>query len=1163
MSNMSECEPTTDKKNTFSLQGGEQKGMKKIVSLALSTAMALSMFASVSSAATMTTQQKYDALVAQGIFEGYPDGSANLNKEMTRAEFAKVIALLTGLDTSATGTTTYQDKNYANAWYKPFVEAVTKAGYMQGTTTGAKKLFNPNGKVTVQEMAATLVRAADLDIPTTGINNSASAWAKGEVQAAINAGLVPNTANFMAAGTRGLLVDTAYTYQTAIVKPAVTSYEVTDNGATVVFTLANGEKVTVKPTTALKPNVATTVTFTYDGKEYSESVTWTVTSATAATAAAATNLKEVEVTFNGDVNAATAEDASKYTITSLGSTAIKSAKLLENGNTVRLTLRDGQTFQNQEDYTVTVTGVTAGTTTLPTASLSFRPLDNVLPTVTAVTGLGTKAVKVTFSEPVRTVNANNFRVNDAAFVGSVTLSEDSREAILRPFTAFPVGTHTLTSSLVEDFNGLKSLSGSNQFTVAVDTTPPTVTDISATLERAVVTFSEEIDPTTVATSDFYWLNGTTKNYPSEVNWLAGNKYELIFTGTSVLPAYTTNLFVDSVNDYTGNANTVKQYPVTATVDQTRPTVTDVTFNKTTTSTATAGTVTVRFDRNVTFTTSNFTVTDAAGNSEAVASVSGSGTRTAVLTFATALPADSYSLAISGVRDTTVLTNAIEPVTKPFSVGDTTAPTVLSDAIANVDNRTITLAFSEAMDPAKLQSTSNYLILYKGTQMRLPSNSQVRVANNYKSVVITLPSTINDAPTVVTDVTKITPLDLTDVAGNTLSGIGQAIDVVVGTKAEIESAQLTAPNKVVVTFDQAIESARAADFQLSTGAVQSVSIDGQKVTLTTTGVTGTTPNGLKVNVINADNQIRTVAGNGVTPTAATNVTDAVAPTVSATGNLSFNNNVILLPFSEALDTDNVGAWAGDLVVTDRTTGNTVPTTSYATTYDADAQAIRITLNGTVNSLYSVKVRAGNTTITDVAGNKAAESSTYTTVSRVPVAAPTVSIGATTPTDNSFNNTGDVTVTGEATSGATVTVTATANGATAPAKTQTVTAANGVFTTTLTDLADEEYVISAVASNVGGTSTPDNVTVTVDTANPAVATNLAASSTTDTVAGTAEVNAQIIVRNQNGTEVGTLASVPAGGNFTVNVAGGITAGESYLVVVRDRAGNSSNPAAVIAQ
>src|SRR5690349_9499574 len=90
--------PFKENSNVMNVQGGEKKVMKKILTVALSTAMAFSMFASVAFGDTaVTPQQKFDALAAKGIFNGYPDGSAHLEKEMTRAEFAKVITKLLGL----------------------------------------------------------------------------------------------------------------------------------------------------------------------------------------------------------------------------------------------------------------------------------------------------------------------------------------------------------------------------------------------------------------------------------------------------------------------------------------------------------------------------------------------------------------------------------------------------------------------------------------------------------------------------------------------------------------------------------------------------------------------------------------------------------------------------------------------------------------------------------------------------------------------------------------------------------------------------------------------------------------------------------------------------------------------------------------------------------
>ncbi|WP_170314967.1 S-layer homology domain-containing protein [Saccharibacillus brassicae] len=659
--------------------------MKKIVSLALSTAMALSMFASVTSAATLTTQEKYNALVTQGIFAGYPDGNAYLDKDMTRAEFAKVVALLTGLETSTTGTNSYQDQNYANAWYKPFVEAVTKAGYMQGTTTGTKKLFNPNGKVTVQEMAATLVRAAKLEVPTTGINNSASAWAKGEVQAAINAGLISGTSNFTAAATRGLLVDTAYSYQTAVVKPAVTSYEVTDNGATVVFTLANGEKVTVKPTTALKPNVATTVTFTYDGKDYSESVTWKVTDATKVDSAAASNLKQVTVMFDGQVDKVSAENVNNYSIPDV---TIESAMLSADNRSVTLLLADtaNNMLTNNRQTSVKVSNVKQNTgATVISGTVNFTPSDVAVPTITEVNALGTGAVEVMFSEPVvaSSITVAGINIDGRAVAANFNYDYDRNSVVIE--TPLTVGEHTISLSGVRDYSGLVMAPVQRTFTVVADTTAPTIASTTSNdLREVTVTFSEPVRSIASARAN----NVST---PANVE-LSGRTAKLTFSSNLSFSANTITL--TGVTDYSGNAAQTLTATVTPTLDLTAPTVlgtsvgtangnyyVDVQFSKAVNVAGTEAGSALNRNNYTLRSTSGAVVTSAGLTSEGhpvvAPATQGTNNRTVRITLGptTALTATSYTLEVAGVRDVTTAQNILTPYSAQINLTQAAAATL--------------------------------------------------------------------------------------------------------------------------------------------------------------------------------------------------------------------------------------------------------------------------------------------------------------------------------------------------------------------------------------------------------------------------------------------------------------------------------------------------------
>lgn len=283
--------------------------MKKILSVALSTAMAFSMFASVAfgETAKATPQQAFDALAAKGILNGYPDGQAHLEKDLTRAEFAKIVTKLFGL-TEVSGKLSYKDKGYtATNWAVPYIEAVTAANLMQGKDT-VKGLFDYNGKVTVEEVAAVLFRALKLEQPTT-TDNSASVWAKGYAQAVINAGLVAQTTNFKANATRSLVVETAYAVDQLSVKPTLTVASAEAVSPTkVVVTFSDKTTANVELTTALVAGVETTINFKHLEKDYTAKVTLQAPKVVSVTAP---NAKQLVVKFNRAVDTDTVVEDGK------------------------------------------------------------------------------------------------------------------------------------------------------------------------------------------------------------------------------------------------------------------------------------------------------------------------------------------------------------------------------------------------------------------------------------------------------------------------------------------------------------------------------------------------------------------------------------------------------------------------------------------------------------------------------------------------------------------------------------------------------------------------------------------------------------------------------------------------------------------------------------
>ncbi|MFD2615539.1 S-layer homology domain-containing protein [Paenibacillus gansuensis] len=190
--------------NLHVYRGGEKKVMKKIVSVALSTAMAFSMFASVVSGAELTTTDKFNALKEKGILSGIDAaGNPGLNNSLTRAELAKILVSLTGLE-PVSGASSFKDVK--SGWAVSYINAANKAGLMAGTSATT---FAPAGKVTVEQVARVLVVALKIEHPASPDTN-ASPWAKEYVAAAVKAGLIDASANPKGLALRSLIIDATY-----------------------------------------------------------------------------------------------------------------------------------------------------------------------------------------------------------------------------------------------------------------------------------------------------------------------------------------------------------------------------------------------------------------------------------------------------------------------------------------------------------------------------------------------------------------------------------------------------------------------------------------------------------------------------------------------------------------------------------------------------------------------------------------------------------------------------------------------------------------------------------------------------------------------------------------------------------------------------------------
>jgi len=1011
-------------------QGGEKKVMKKILSVALSTAMAFSMFASVAfgADAKLTPEQQFNALKEAGIVSGFPDGLSHLERTLTRAELAKII--VNSLSLEPVDATSYNDKNYANHWGRPYIEAATQAGILNGKDA-VKKLFDPNGAVTVQELAKVLVTALKLEVPADA-NNTASEWAKGYVAAAVNAGYLADGINYQAQATRSQAVVAAYAIYEAAQVPTVKSYNVVDS-KNVEFTLSNGEVVKVTLEKELVPNTATEVTFkTADGKEIKTSVTWVVTDATKVESVSADNLKEVVVKFDGEVDKATAELVENYKISS--DRTVKTAELNDAKNQVTLTLEDGKELKNQQKYTLTVTGVKAGSKTIEAKEVVFAPVDNKLPEVVSVTSLGTKAVKVEFSEPIKTALTGAFQLDGKAFYGQPKIN--NRVVVLKAFdsSTLTVGEHTLSVSDVQDYNDFKSLKSEHKFTVVEDTTPPTIAEATATLEKLTVTFSEDVDPDTVDKDKVYWKSGDTKVTASDKKQIAGNKYEFYFYGTGkALPSYETAIYVEGVKDYSGNEIKETSKLIKAEVDYERPYVVSVKVDESSNQE-----FVVTFNKNIKDKDwkDNVKVVDKDGKVQFIESArikSSSEANKLVVKLFNKLPEGTNKLTLQGIKDATVLENTMLDYTTELKVGDKTGPKVASAAfnITN-DTRRVIIVFDEKIDTETLVNPANYILLFGSgpnyNQIAIPSSATLTPIQDSKAVIIDLPEEVAslklyDNVNAVANLKGIKVIGIKDAAGNYYQGFSEDVIASNYTKASVEDydtnkagvqqAALTGTKQIKVKLNQAVSAASVGNVTVASTGTAVVKA-GTKVTSIDTNSDSNvitlnlneevfSTDGLEITFVDGNTKFTTVAGNVIALDANTvlniGLIDQVLPSlkdgqdtykVVSSTTATYD---IAIDFNEDLDrTIPENLLAQDLIVTRLEGSKNVPVKitgsedlsfevlsigateadGTGTYTDASRLVIRIYDNSIINGAgkYSIEFKDGARYIQDIAGNAVA-------------------------------------------------------------------------------------------------------------------------------------------------------------------------------------------------
>ena len=134
--------------------------MKRTLLVVLTIAILLFAFAGTASAFTATPemQDAVGKMRGLGIMEGYPDGTMGPERNITRAEFAKMAVITAGLEGSAqmlVGTPSRFSDVQTNAWYTGWINLAEARGFVKGYPDGT---FQPSGNITYSEVITVLLR---------------------------------------------------------------------------------------------------------------------------------------------------------------------------------------------------------------------------------------------------------------------------------------------------------------------------------------------------------------------------------------------------------------------------------------------------------------------------------------------------------------------------------------------------------------------------------------------------------------------------------------------------------------------------------------------------------------------------------------------------------------------------------------------------------------------------------------------------------------------------------------------------------------------------------------------------------------------------------------------------------------------------------------------
>jgi hypothetical protein len=714
----------------------------------------------------------------------------------------------------------------------------------------------------------------------------------------------------------------------------------------------------------------------------------------------ATNLKQVMVEFNGKVDEASATKLDNYTFAK----GLDSAELLEDGMNVLLTLKEEETLTNQKEYKLTVNNVLLADSEVKLAKVEkkFTAVDNTIPTVKEVVGLGTKAIKVVFSEPVKKATASritSYKIDDKVFSGSIKYVYPNSVIIS---TTMTVGDHALSVKDVEDFAGFKVQEPGFDFTIVEDNDAPEIVSAkSIDLYEVEVTFNE---PVKSISNGYHTSKSNTATRPYDI---ASEKVVLNFKNAMTLG--NTTIYVDGVEDYSGN-KADRTIVITPELDTTRPEVVAVDVED-------GKEFTIAFSKRIFVDDaekgSNYIIKNADGKVPAGYGLNSKGNpirspqynndkREVEFELVKSLPKGSYTLEINGIRDQSYIKNTILPHTEAFVVGDTGKPEVVKAWMEESDGGSYRYIYVQFDEPVATEGNGNALELVKYnytnktgydaynpenyTWKPVPTKSTIDLVGE-DAVRINLPK--DDG---LGDITGMRVTLVADLEDNFLAGLVNYVKITseANRSIDIDTVEATDTDTIEVTFKGKLITVSASDFKLEGDQASEIILDDFKYdggdTIATfklrddknltEDVYGnvlrfkTTKN----NIDDVDSQ--DAYGSKVKIGQTKNVKDKINPTINTdfAVDVAEDNQSVTIAFNEEIKADEYVAG----VVRVKVNGSTKTVTGFSVVNEKELKVLVDLEDATDTDIVEVEILEANKTvkaITDKAGNAATPDTVY--------------------------------------------------------------------------------------------------------------------------------------------------------------------------------------------